>query len=87
MKNQQKQSKIKSLYSKVKSWVMFHRNAAVVFVILTLILLACAALLIGGAVAGWDIAGALTSSTAILAYVVAVLVALWLVYTLVTKCK
>lgn len=87
MKNQQSPSKIKSLYSRAKSWVRFHRNAAVVFVILTLILLACASLLIGGAIAGWDITGALTSSTAILAYVVAGLITLWLVYTLVTKRK
>ena len=87
MKNKQKPSKLKSLYSKTKSWVMFHRNTSIAIVMSALVLLACIVLLIGGAVAGWDIAGALTSSTAVLIYVVAGLVTLWLIYALVTERK
>ena len=87
MKNKQKPSKLKSLYSKTKSWVMFHRNTSIAIVMSALVLLACIVLLIGGAVAGWDIAGALTSPTAVLIYVVAGLVTLWLIYTRVTERK
>lgn len=87
MKSRQKLSKIKSLYSRLKTWIAFHRNAAICLVIVALALLACTALTVGGVILGWDIAGVLTSPTAVLIYVVAGLASLLLTYILITKRK
>lgn len=57
-----------SLFSKIKQWILKH-----LFTVITVsvtLLIGVGTLLLGGALAGWDIAGALTSSTAILIYII-----------------
>lgn len=65
-----------SLYSKFKLWCAYHRIPLLVIPIAVLAILACAALAIGGAIAGWDFVGFITSPTGILVAVVAVLIIL-----------
>ena len=81
MKNQkQRPSWFLNQFSKIKTWCGAHRNTSLVVLLVSFVLIAIVALLIGGTVAGWDIKGALTSPTAILGYVVLFLISAVAVY-------
>ena len=81
MKNQkQKPSWFLNQFSKIKTWCGTHRNTALAVLLVSFVLIAIAALLIGGTVAGWDIKGALTSPTATLVYVVLLLISAVTIY-------
>lgn len=62
----------KSLYSKLKTFCLYHRIPFVVFPIAITTIIAAAIVLIGGSIAGWNLGAILTSSTAILIYFVLV---------------
>lgn len=76
----QKPTRFKNLYSNFKEFCALHRIPTIVFPILALLVIACIVLAIGGAALGWDIAGALTSSAAILIYSVFTVLLISLTY-------
>lgn len=76
----QKPTRFKNLYSKFKEFCALHNIPTLVFPILALLVIACIVLAIGGAVLGWNIAGALTSSAAILIYSVFTVLLIALIY-------
>ena len=78
--NQQKPQKHISLYSKFKTWCLYHRVPVILFPILAILVLAISALLIGGSIAGWDIVGFLTSPTGVLMYVILFLIIVVYIY-------
>ena len=65
-----------SLYSKLKTFCEIHRIPFIVFPIGIGVVVAAIVLCIGGTIAGWHIARALVSNTAILVYAVLILVVL-----------
>lgn len=69
-KNQKNPSKIKNLCSKFKAWCVAHNVPTLLIPSIVLVLVATGAILLGGHLAGWDIATALTSPTAVLIYVI-----------------
>lgn len=68
-KNQQKSSKFRNLCSKFKEWCVLHNVPTLLIPAILLAVFATAAIFVGGALAGWDIKAILTSSTAVLIYV------------------
>ena len=68
--NRQKPSQNRSLYSKFKMWCAFHNIPLFLIPCILFFAVAVTALLIGGSIVGWDIAGFLKSPTGILMYVV-----------------
>ena len=72
-------------YSDYKDWCSRNRIPMVVFPILCGLLFALLCLCIGGAIAGWHILRALTSKTAILIYVLLILVAIYTAFTIFKK--
>lgn len=74
-----------SLYSKFKQWCNRHSVPFILFPILAFAIIAIAALIIGGTIAGWDIVGFLQSPTAVLIYVILVIVAFGVLYYRIMK--
>ena len=72
-------------YSDYKDWCSRNRIPMVVFPILCGFLFALLCLCIGGAIAGWHILRTLTSKTAILIYVLLILVAIYTAFTIFKK--
>ena len=67
-----------SLFSKFKVWCAVNDVPVIAFPIACFVLFAVAAVLIGGAIVGWDIVGFLTSSTGLLIITISALVILYL---------
>ena len=74
----------RNLFSKFKAWFATHRTSAALAIV-SAALIGALLLVIGGALAGWDIVGALTSRTAILVYVILLLVTIVVVSKLCLK--
>lgn len=73
-------TKFKSLCSKIKQFCIVHGIPTIVFPIAALLIIATLALIVGGSAVGWNIAAALTSSTAILVYAVLGVLLIALIY-------
>jgi ABC-type transport system involved in cytochrome c biogenesis permease subunit len=57
-----------NLFSKIKQWICSH--VSTVITVAAVLIVGILALILGGTLAGWDIASALTSGTAILIYII-----------------
>lgn len=76
-----------SLFSKLKIWCAVNDIPFIAIPIVFFAVFAIAAILVGGAIVGWDIAGFITSPTGILAITVFVLVVTYLVLFYITRRK
>ena len=76
-----------SLFSKLKVWCAVNNIPVIALPIVCFVLFAVTAVLIGGTIVGWDIAGFLTSSTGLLIITVSAFVILYLTLFFVTRRK
>lgn len=76
-----------SLFSKIKTWCRENGISALIIAAIACIVAGVAAILIGGSVVGWDIAGYLTSPKGYLTIVLVVITLFGLVYGLIQRRK